>query len=107
MRLPARVWSQLGPISVELKALSAPTPGADADFGGWIPAKREIELHADLCDASRIATLLHEVTHVALWDAGGENVLTDQQKEFVCDAVGSYFAGAVLAGYLKFCVPKE
>jgi hypothetical protein len=46
------------------------------------------------------------VTHVALWDAGGENVLTEAQTEFVCDALGVYLAGAIQNGYLKLCVPK-
>jgi hypothetical protein len=107
VKLPNKVWSQLGPISIDVKALTAPAPGADPDFGGWIPAKREIELHADLCARAAIATLFHEMTHVALWDAGGENIFNEQQKEFICDAVGSYLAGAALAGFLVLRVPKE
>ena len=106
MKLPAAVWSQLGKVGVTIKPLAAPTPQVDPDFGGWIPAERKIELHADLSDTAKLATLFHEMAHVALWDAGGENVLTELQKEFVCDAIGSYFAGAVIAGYIKMHAPK-
>jgi hypothetical protein len=107
MKLPSRVWSQLGPIKIEVRTLTATDPQGEPDFGGWMPAKREIELHADLCDRTRLATLFHEMTHVALWDAGGENIFSEQQKEFICDAVGSYLAGAALAGFLVLRVPKE
>lgn len=107
MKLPNKVWSQLGPVGIRVKTLSAPAPGSDPDFGGWMPAKREIELHDDLCERAKMATLFHEMTHIALWDAGGENIFTEQQKEFICDVVGSYFAGSMVAGYLTLRVPKE
>lgn len=107
VKIPAFVWSQLGQIPVQLKPLPATDPKDDADFGGWEPVKRTIEVNSDLCDASKVSTLFHEMTHVALWDAGAHNIITADQQEVICDAVGSYLACAVRAGYLKLCVPKE
>jgi hypothetical protein len=107
MKLPAFVWSQLGRIPVEMKPLAAPTPQDLPDFGGWDPGPRSIEVNSNHCDASQLATLFHEMTHVALWDSGAHNVMTSDQQEVICDAIGAYFACAVQNGYVKLQVPKD
>lgn len=106
MKLPAFVWSQLGLVPV--RAVEGMIESKDdAAYGKWNAVRRDITIDPAACSATQIATLLHEMTHVALWDAGGENVLSEQQTEFVCDALGSYLAGALLAGYVKLQVPRE
>lgn len=107
MKLPTRVWSQIGPVRVEPKPTPPPSPDVNPDFGEWDAGARAITINTTAVPPMQIATLFHEMTHVAIWDAGGQNVLTEQQIEFVCDAVGSYLAGALLAGFVKLSVPKE
>lgn len=106
MKLPASVWSQIGHIPVRHEAGMIDKPD-DPAYGKWNAVRRDITIDPSPCNATQIATLFHEMTHVALWDAGGENVLSDAQTEFVCDALGSYLAGALKAGFLKLHAPKE
>jgi hypothetical protein len=107
MKLPARVWSQLGVLPVRAEPIALRAGQEVADFGEFMHMKREILINSDGGDATKLSTLFHEMAHVAIWDAGGANVLSDAQTEWVCDAIGSYLAGAVFAGYLKFSAPKE
>jgi hypothetical protein len=105
LKLPAVVWSQLGEIPVKHESGMIESKDEPA-FGRWSSVRRDITIDPSPCAATQLATLCHEVTHVALWDAGGENVLTEAQTEFVCDALGVYLAGAIQNGYIKLCVPK-
>lgn len=101
MKLPARVWSQVGPVNVRHEAgMIDNVNKEDAAYGKWNAVQREITIDPSACDATQLITLGHEITHVALWDAGGENVLSEAQTEFVCDAMGSYLAGAIQAGFI-------
>jgi hypothetical protein len=105
MKLPAVVWSQLGDVPVRHVEGMIESKEEPA-FGRWNAVRRDITIDPQPCHATQMATLFHEITHVALWDAGGENVLTEAQTEFVCDALGVYLAGAMQAGHLKLIVPK-
>lgn len=51
--------------------------------------------------ATRWQTFWHEAVHVALWDSGTHNILTEQQNEAVADAVGAFLTQMMLAGQLK------
>jgi hypothetical protein len=105
MRLPVSVYSQLGPVPVSLD------DGIHADkkepaFGLFSGRDRSIRVDSGSSPENQLATLMHEVVHLALFDAGSNNVLSATQAEVVCDAVGTYLAAAIVAGYLKVAEPK-
>lgn len=102
--LPKSVWSFFGPLPV----LSEPRLVEDRGAFGiteWQP--RTITVDAGGCAVTQTQTFWHEATHVALWDSGVHNVLTHQQLEAVCDALGGYLAGMQLAGCLTVRAPKD
>jgi hypothetical protein len=102
-RLPAFVWSAQGPLPVTVVEDLAETEKA---WGQFTMGERSIQLAGDAsCSANRLQTLCHELIHLALWDSGVHHLLPQEVEEAVCDAVGSYLAGAARAGYLKFSVP--
>jgi len=104
MKLPAAVYSMLGAVPVTLKEkirFEKRYP-----FGLFRFDSRAIEVENKQCAAAQLAALCHEMTHVALYDAGVPNALSDDAVELVCDAVGTYIAAAVQAGYIKLQVPK-
>lgn len=106
MKIPAQVWSQLGPIEVRLVKVPNVDGKEDLDaYGRWDGGKRDIEV-GEACVSSQMQTLFHEMIHIALWDAGAHNAFTDDAKEVICDAVGTYLAGAALHGWLALKVPK-
>jgi hypothetical protein len=106
LKIPARVWSQLGSVDVRHEPGMIENNESPA-FGRWSGIKREITIDPAACEHTQLATLFHEITHIALWDAGGENVLTEAQTEYVCDALGAYLAGSALGGFLALRVPRE
>lgn len=105
MKLPSHVYSQLGPVPVV--AVAGLLLKDDPVFGHWDPVKRQVEVDPSACDAARVATLYHEVVHLALGDAGAADAFNQDQQEVICNAVGTYLAAATLAGYLKLCEPRE
>jgi hypothetical protein len=76
-------------------------------FGLWLPGPREIQLDATAGNATQLQTLAHEMGHVALWDAGTTDILTSQQEEAVCNAMGSYLAAAIREGWIKLTTPPK
>ena len=109
MKLPSKVWSQLGAVPVTLAA-NLRQDDAKPDslaYGLWDEDQRAISVDPTACTATQIKTLFHEMCHIALNDAGVHNTLSDSGVELVCDVIGSYFGGAFLAGFIKLQVPKE
>lgn len=104
MKLPATVYSQIGPVAVSLDDRIHADKKEPA-FGLFCGRTRTIKVDSGSAPEIQLATLMHEVTHLALFDAGANNVLTATQAEVVCDALGTYLAAAVLAGYLRFGRP--
>lgn len=102
--LPRETYSALGPISVGV--LQHEVPGYDNLFGRFMPAERRIEVAQDATPAMLWSTFWHEATHVALFDSGANNVLTEQQIEVVCDALGAYLAGMTVTGYITHATGK-
>lgn len=102
--LPKATWSALGVISVG--ELSKDFPGYENTFGFFSPTKRDIAVAHDVMPAMQWSTFWHEVTHVALFDAGVNNILSHEQLESICDALGSHLAGMTLAGYLSHVTGK-
>jgi hypothetical protein len=97
LRIPAEVYSALGPVVVVQK----PKVCRGRALGVWKPIRRKIELQEDVAPETKLATLFHEMTHVALWDSGvSAGGITREQEESVCDAISAYLTGAVLAGKL-------
>jgi hypothetical protein len=103
MTTPAAVFSLLGPVPVSVEEARA--VDGEWTLGTFDKQLRRIRLDSALVPAARLATLWHECTHVALWDAGADNSLTERQAEIVCDALGTYLAAATLAGYLTLHEP--
>jgi hypothetical protein len=90
--VPSVAFSHLGPIPVEQDGLPKD------EHGGWDPSPRSIKLQADIHIAAKWLTYWHEVTHLAIHDAGIE--LPDKLEENLCTAIGTYLAAATLAGFL-------
>lgn len=99
-KIPARVYSALGPIGVSyLTPKKARKLGL---CGRYEFTTRSIQLNPGMVLESEWVTLWHEIMHVALMDAGvSRNALTKEQEEVVCDAVGSFLTGMMLNGSLK------
>lgn len=95
--LPETAFSHLGPLAV----VRAPIQSDDPRRGECDLTGRVITILPDVADAVAWQTLGHEITHAVLWDAGAQHSLTDRQTEIVCDAVGTWFAAAVRAGWLR------
>jgi hypothetical protein len=99
MKLPAYVWSQHGPVPVELVEGLAESREA---LGMWDARQRAVSLDAASCGTTQLQVLMHEALHVALTDSGATNMLSTELEELVCDAVGCWLAAGIQAGWLKF-----
>jgi hypothetical protein len=104
LRLPSSIWSSLGPVPVVKKKGLVKKKDA---LGMWDGRRREIHLELENIPAVDASTFFHEMTHVALWDSGVQNSLTLEQIESVCDALGQYLGGMLLAGCLTVRSPKS
>lgn len=105
-RLPGAVWSQHGPVSVTVGAVQDRTERGYT-FGRISMTRREISLDEDCVPRVQWATLGHEIGELLLFDAGLPNILDECVKEAICDAIGSWIAGAVLDGSLKFAPNRQ
>jgi hypothetical protein len=103
MKLPKEVFSHLGPIPV---AVVPRVKDKGNPWGMFWYGERRIDLLSKQTDASLLATLGHEMAHVALYDSGVEEGLAEDALEAICNAFGTYIAAAVRAGYITLQVPK-
>lgn len=101
-RIPKALWSAVGALPVILKNTLVSTDDA---YGMFYSDSRTIAIDSSVSKATQLATFWHEATHVALWDSGVEQSLTDPQLEAVCDAMGAYLAGMMVAGCLTVRAP--
>lgn len=92
--IPSQVFSTLGPMPVQTAEL-------DGEMGRTNFLLRNVKLAPGMNPVSAWQTYWHEATHVALWDAGVHNALGSKVVENICDALGTYLAAAVCAGFLK------
>jgi hypothetical protein len=103
--IPNEFFSVLGPIPVEQKS---DLLEKDECYGAFGPSQRKILL--DTSDGSTREhiwqSLWHEVTHLGIWDAGAHEGLTHDQEERICNAMGTYLAAMMAAGYLKVTTPR-
>lgn len=97
MKLPRTVYTALGPAPVDLSDIA----DSKESYGIWNNQKRTVTIDGQSSYENQLSTLFHEMTHIALWDGGVGNFIDEKMAEAVCDAVGGYFAAAVLAGYIK------
>lgn len=95
--IPRAAFSIFGPLPVTKVA----ELGKGKALGMIRFAHRTISVESDAAPVVQLQAYWHEVTHAALWDAGCHNVLTHEQNEAVCDAMGAYLAAAHIAGYVK------
>lgn len=105
MKLPKAVYSHLGPVPVLLKPGLVNKKG-EALNGELDEDSRTVAIDPGSCATTQLVTLFHEAIHIGLMDSGMDNAFNEEQQESICCALGPYFAGAVLAGYLKLCTPK-
>ena len=71
-------------------------------FGVTQRPKHKIYINKDLCEAQKIKTLKHELTHCYIWEYGLYNVI-DMNEEILCDLVASSndFINEVVEQYLN------
>lgn len=101
--IPKRFFSSLGPLDVRPL-----TPKqAQKMCGKFSFTKRRISLATSMHLKAQWVTLWHEATHAVHCDSGVSNVLTEQQAEALCDAMGNYLVAMMEAGWLTFTVPQE
>src|SRR5690242_3163492 len=91
--IPATAFSHLGPVPV------IPDGMPREELGLWEPGPRTIKIQDDAVPAAKWQTFWHESMHTALSDAGVK--LPPKVEESVCDAIGTYLAAAMRAGFLK------
>lgn len=99
-RLPARVWSALGPVPVRRQSLRR-----RGLWGEFDRSTRTILVATEIEDATAVQTLWHEIVHLALTD--GQAGLPEDVEERVCDAVAHYLAGMQAAGHLSIRSPPK
>lgn len=103
LSLPRSLWSSQGPVPVTVvKDLYT----KEEAFGLWDGQLRTVSIDKAGSPDTQLQTLCHELTEIVIWDSGLHNVFDGPLKEAVCDAVGTYLASAVAAGYIKLTVPK-
>lgn len=86
--LPKSVMAPGGEVSVSLVA-NIKHPDGDECWGIWDDAARTITLDKTAMKRHQWRVLFHELTHVALDDAGLSNGMNDELVEAVCDAIAS------------------
>jgi hypothetical protein len=103
-KLPTEAFSVLGPVPVDHSDALLRDESA---LGMTKFAPRSITLDSNSGLETQWQTLAHEIVHVALWDGGVHQTLSHEQRESVCDALGTYIAAAIREGYVKLTVPKD
>jgi len=86
--IPDAVPSPLGPVPVVFVETLSEASDDFETFGLWDMLNRVIKIREGLPIAVQWQTLYHEMTHVAIWDAGLHNVLTEDCIEILCDVLG-------------------
>jgi Zn-dependent peptidase ImmA (M78 family) len=96
--LPKVVEGAGGPIEIQI----VPEPNHEADNLGYHhQEKRLIEIRKSLRGDQRWMVLFHELAHVAFWDTGTHNHMSDKVEEAACDAI------ALARFKEKFSVPQS
>lgn len=93
--IPSAVPSALGPIPVTFEVL--PYGETHTTWGRWEPAERRIYLRPGMDPAHTWATLMHEVVHAEIDDAGLK--LPEDTEEAICRALGPARALKVRTGW--------
>lgn len=101
--IPKRMFSVLGPVPVTMQADLETKENA---LGISRFKSRSVQLHPSASAETVWQTFFHEMAHVAMWDGGCHDALKHKQREAVCNAMGTYFAAALQAGYIKITTPS-
>lgn len=83
--IPASVPSPLGPVPVLIVENLHEKHQREDCLGYFNPVSRTVEIDPEAVLVVQWHTYYHEAMHVALWDAGLNNVLSEEQIEQVCD----------------------
>jgi hypothetical protein len=87
--LPAAIPSPLGPVPVVLCPKIKRGKDKRFVFGKYNTAGREIHISQKASHVMQWQTLFHEWAHMVLHDAGLNNLLTSDQEEVFCEALGT------------------
>jgi Zn-dependent peptidase ImmA (M78 family) len=87
--LPSAVPSPLGPVAVVLCPKIKRGKDSRFVFGKYNTALREIHISQKASHVMQWQTLFHEWAHMVLRDAGLQNLLTSDQEEVFCEALGT------------------
>lgn len=98
-KLPSSISTALG--RIEVKLLTAKKAAKKEALAIYDMEKRTIAIVGGGDSRMRWQAFWHEVAHVALWDAGAHNIMTEQQNEAVVDAIGTFLTQMMLSGQLK------
>lgn len=88
-RIPDRIEAPGGAVTVTFKPAGKVRDAHHEAWGTWEAHTRSVEIDKSAPPAHQWRTLFHELTHVALDDAGLSNGMPDELVEAVCDAVAT------------------
>ncbi len=101
MKLPATIPSLLGPVHVIQGPETDKLLNRASELGNFRMDTREIRVYTKMPECLQLSTLGHEVFHVIAEDSGLSQLMDPKMQEAACDAFGTWFANAVMAGKLS------
>jgi hypothetical protein len=85
--IPATLAGPAGPVRVELSR--DVVVDGDSAWGAFYEGERVIRIDTTAATAHQLRVFYHEATHVALSDAGLEDVIPPAMQEAICNAVAT------------------
>lgn len=87
--LPKTIHAPGGRVRVVLRKAAAFKSELPDAWGTWEAHTRTIKIDANAPVPHQWWTLFHELTHVALDDAGVSQTLSEEQQQMLCDAMAT------------------
>jgi hypothetical protein len=94
--IPSRAYSILDPWQVKVTAI----PTTEHAAGMCTYTARQISVDSEYTLMGQWQIFAHELFHMIMYEAGIDTGVEEKTQELVCDAFGTWFAGAIKAGYL-------
>lgn len=106
MSIPGSVYSPIGKIPVICDQKTNRHLDSKSLLGSFSTGERVIRLHSKSPIGLRMSVLGHEVMHSILSDTGVSNMMEGKLEEAVCDAFGTWLAGAIQSGAITITDPN-
>jgi spore coat protein CotH len=106
MSIPAFMHSSIGKIPVYRDRKTDKKLDKNSLMGSFTTGERVIRVHSSARSELAMSILGHETMHSILSDSGVTNVLDSKQEEAVCDAFGTWLAGAIQSGAVTLNDPN-